>query len=377
MKIETEAENNSNIKYIVYCTTNLVNGKIYIGVHKTKSSEYFDGYIGCGVYINKPSTYNHPKYPFQYAVKKYGPKNFRRVTIKEYPDTEQGEEEAFNLEAEIVDEQFLSRPDVYNIALGGKFGSNLQKIPCYQYDSDGNFIKEYKSYSDASKELNRNLRSIQRSIKNKTKCAGYFLTDKYFTKLDITKMYNYTGYNCIPVYQYSSTGEYECCYESIRDAARVLKINDSNIGNAIKLERMCNNKYFSNFFSPEYRQAKTTKITSSIVHQYDLEGNYIASYKNMQEAKNILNIKSNIYNAIKLQQLCGGYQWSFEKLDKMPPIKPKSGRARKVGKYDKDWNLIKEYNTLQECKKENGSGMIHVLNGRDQFAKGFRYKYLN
>ena len=28
-------ENNSKIKYIVYCTTNLVNGKIYVGVHKT------------------------------------------------------------------------------------------------------------------------------------------------------------------------------------------------------------------------------------------------------------------------------------------------------------------------------------------------------
>ena len=64
------------MKYIVYITKNLVNNILYIGVHQTKDPEIFDGYIGCGVYINKPSSYAKPKTPFQYAVKKYGPKQF-------------------------------------------------------------------------------------------------------------------------------------------------------------------------------------------------------------------------------------------------------------------------------------------------------------
>lgn len=370
-------ENNSKIKYIVYCTTNLINGKIYIGCHKT-NPEIWDSYLGNGVYVNNKSTYEKCKYAFQRAVKKYGPKNFKRSIIKIFPYTKQGEEEAFALEADIVNEEFLKRSDVYNLALGGKVGGQiLQRIPCYQYDSDGNFIKEYKSYNDASKELNRNLRTIQRAIKEKIKCAGYFLTNIKYDQLDITKMHNYEGYNYIPVYQYSSTGEYDCCYDSINDASRVLNIHSANISRAIKLGCICNGKYFSEFFRPEYRQAKTDKITSSEIHQYGLDGQYIASYKNMQEAKNKLGIKSNIYNAIKLKQTCGGFQWSFEKLNEIAPVKPKAGRARKVGKYDKDWNLIKEYKTLQECKKENGSGMVHVLQGRDEFAKGFRYKYLD
>ena len=36
------------MNYIVYKTTNLINGKIYVGVHRT-NPDIFDGYIGCGV----------------------------------------------------------------------------------------------------------------------------------------------------------------------------------------------------------------------------------------------------------------------------------------------------------------------------------------
>ena len=69
------------MKYIVYLTTNKINNKIYVGVHKTENPNVFDGYIGCGVKIQQASSYMNPKSPFQYAVKKYGVKNFHRSTI--------------------------------------------------------------------------------------------------------------------------------------------------------------------------------------------------------------------------------------------------------------------------------------------------------
>lgn len=129
------------MKYIVYCTTNLINQKIYIGQHLTKDPNIFDYYIGCGVYINKPSTYNNPKTAFQRAVAKYGPENFSREIIKVF-DTK---EESLLLESEIVTKEFLARDDVYNEVLGGNSGDTTVSITCYQYDLEGNFIAEYDS----------------------------------------------------------------------------------------------------------------------------------------------------------------------------------------------------------------------------------------
>jgi hypothetical protein len=86
--------------YTVYKTTNLVNGKIYVGLHVTKDLN--DDYLGSGKQI-------------QAAVKKYGRNNFKREYIKicESP------EEMYNLEAEIVNEDFVKSTNTYNMKTGG------------------------------------------------------------------------------------------------------------------------------------------------------------------------------------------------------------------------------------------------------------------
>lgn len=104
------------MKYIVYQTTCVINNKIYIGVHATMDPDIFDGYLGCGVYTNRPSTYSRPNTPFKCAVKKYGIKKFIRTTIQIF-DTE---EAAYKLEEVLVNEEFVKREDTYNLALGGR-----------------------------------------------------------------------------------------------------------------------------------------------------------------------------------------------------------------------------------------------------------------
>ena len=85
--------------WIVYRTTCKINGKFYIGVHKTETDEIFDGYYGNGIQIPK-HTYSitHPKYPFHFAFKKYGQDQFYRETLAKFDNPI----DAYKYEAKLV-----------------------------------------------------------------------------------------------------------------------------------------------------------------------------------------------------------------------------------------------------------------------------------
>lgn len=89
--------------YYLYRITNKVNGKIYVGVHKTKSLD--DGYMGSGKVIRS-------------AIKKHGIENFQKEILETF-DTAA---EMYEREKQIVNEEFLSRDDVYNLRRGGHGG---------------------------------------------------------------------------------------------------------------------------------------------------------------------------------------------------------------------------------------------------------------
>lgn len=89
--------------YTIYKTTCKVNGKIYIGKHKTKRLN--DGYMGSGKYLRN-------------AIEKYGRDNFVTEILHVF-DTE---EEMNNKERELVTEEFCLREDTYNLCEGGRGG---------------------------------------------------------------------------------------------------------------------------------------------------------------------------------------------------------------------------------------------------------------
>ena len=109
------------MKYIVYKTTCLANNKIYIGVHKTKDPDIFDGYLGCGVEVGY--SLSNPKTAFQRAIKKHGYNNFKRETLFIFDS----EIDAYSKEAEIVNIEFVKRRDTYNSCVGGKIPNSGEK----------------------------------------------------------------------------------------------------------------------------------------------------------------------------------------------------------------------------------------------------------
>jgi len=100
----------------LYKTTNIVNGKIYIGVHSTNDLD--DGYIGCGVKRQSDALSKSKKsrfYGFCHAVSKYGYDNFKKEILQFF----ESKEEAYAKEMEIVNLDFVSKKNNYNIKVGG------------------------------------------------------------------------------------------------------------------------------------------------------------------------------------------------------------------------------------------------------------------
>ena len=89
--------------YTIYQTTNLINGKIYVGYHSTEDLN--DQYLGSGKILNQ-------------AINKIGAENFKREILYVFPTRE----EALQKEREIVNEEYIQRSDTYNIKLGGEGG---------------------------------------------------------------------------------------------------------------------------------------------------------------------------------------------------------------------------------------------------------------
>ena len=168
------------MKYIVYCTTCTVNGKIYIGVHKTENPDIFDKYIGNGLEIGH--TIKNPKTAFQHAIKKYGYKSFKRSTLYVFNK----EEDAYNKEAEIVNYAFIKRRDNYNTALGGRCPGCTYKY-LYQYDLNGNFIQEWFSIQDTAKVFHCYDNRFNIAIKEKRSAFNSFWAYEKVDKLDISE----------------------------------------------------------------------------------------------------------------------------------------------------------------------------------------------
>lgn len=156
--------------HVVYKTTNIVNNKIYVGLHSTDNIN--DSYLGSGWVLKQ-------------ALKKYGKDKF----IKEILYVFHTREEARKMEASIVDQEFCNRGDTYNLAIGGmgvedqsgernhmfgKQAPNAKKVKAVHKDGTvviANSIEELSQHISIARGNIRNL--INKGIQGK---KGYKVT---------------------------------------------------------------------------------------------------------------------------------------------------------------------------------------------------------
>ena len=359
------------MKYIVYQTINIINNKIYVGVHKTENPDIFDGYLGCGVYINSPSSYMNPYTPFQYAVKKYGTKSFKRTTLKVFNTSR----EAFNLEREIVNHEFIKRIDVYNVALGGQ-GGNQAFVKINQFSLKGELIKRWDSIMEASEFIGVCHTAICRAYKHKGSCRGFLWSTN-----DAINVSEYTVNQNTICYKYDgNTGKYLDMYNSLPEAAK-----ENNIDNLSLLQRAVSGGYkvYGNYYSTklleEYNGKPKVSIKNKIIYIYNLEGNYITQLNNAAEIKNFFNINSvgSITTALRTNKPYKGYQISIVKKEFMPSVQDKRNTSKKVGRYSLGGELLETFSSITEALKKWGSGAARCAQGKQQQCKGYLFKIIS
>jgi hypothetical protein len=138
----------SSILYMVYETTNLVNGRKYRGAHKGKVD---DDYIGSGKILH-------------YAIQKYGKENFKREVLFCAFDIDS----MYWAEQQLVTSEWIEENNAYNLKEGGLKGGftrtingqpvNYNYIPEIKEKIDKHKTKEYmKEFASKGQAGIRNL----------------------------------------------------------------------------------------------------------------------------------------------------------------------------------------------------------------------------
>ena len=139
---------------IIYITTNLINGKKYIGKDETNNPKY----LGSGLEL-------------KHAIKKYGRENFIKETLAVCNN---------RIELNILEEYYIKYYNAqlsslfYNIAPGGTGGIltsdySYLEVPVYEVNPvTFEVIKEYKSSKEAATQNNLNYKCLN-AVCNKSK----------------------------------------------------------------------------------------------------------------------------------------------------------------------------------------------------------------
>ena len=116
------------------------------------------------------------------------------------------------------------------------FNNTDTRMTVYTYNSNGEFIKEYSTLSDAAKAYNTSLGVIQRAIKGQTKVRNNYFS---LEKLDSFKKKIVQRHYGDPIHQYSLSGEYIKTFNSVKEVVQQLGKKYSKIPTYIRTQSTC------------------------------------------------------------------------------------------------------------------------------------------
>jgi group I intron endonuclease len=155
---------------VIYKTTNLLNGKWYIG----KDSKGYPGYLGSGIHLKA-------------AIEKYGKENFSKEVLQECSTMD----ELNNAEIEWIEKtNAVNDPQSYNLAQGGQGGDlsefmNFEKKKGRNIHSDEERKKRSENWKgDKNPQYGKTLsEEHKQKMINANRNRDYFFSDDHREKL--------------------------------------------------------------------------------------------------------------------------------------------------------------------------------------------------
>lgn len=123
-------------------------------------------------------------------------------------------------------------------------------------------------------------------------------------------------------------------------------------------------------------KAHVKKIERKVVYQYSLIGEFIQKWSKLVEAaKGVNGLPSDIAKAAKgITSTCKGYQWRYEKFDKIEPVEVhqrKNNVLKKVYQFDMDCNLVASYNSIKEASLINNISLSNIYSSIHKVNKPY------
>jgi group I intron endonuclease len=262
-------------KYIIYITTNLINGKKYIGSHICDNID--DEYIGSGVYLKK-------------AIKKYGKYNFKKSILAEVISAE---------EMKDLEMYYLDYYNAYNSLLfynATKYPAGVTNITEDHKQriskvNKGNKYNQGRIWSEESKQR------VSQANKGKKKNEDF---KQLISNTHKGKQYR-LGHKCTEETK-QKMGQSRKGHKCYQDPERAIKISKSNKGKKRSEET-------------KQKMRKPQPHKRKIYLQYDLENNFIREFKGLKEISSFLNVPQ----ATRIIDVCKGkfktaynYKWYYK-----------------------------------------------------------------
>jgi group I intron endonuclease len=253
-----------------------------------------------------------------------------------------------------------------------------KKIPIYQFNTQGNFIKKYKNVAEAIKETK--ITTIYRYLNghaNKTK--NYIWSFNTTPTEEQIKKANKKNYdiNSKPIYQFNLCGKFIKKYEDVYSAAHY--IQSSEIYTCLKNKVVIINNFV--FSLSSFVTIKQIKAIGVSVDLYSTKGVLIKTFSCITDVADYIKmgrstiIKQGLQNKNPIGDyiVCKQGEKITEQLLNVQK-QLESIQNAKVSQFDLQGNFIAEYKNQSEAEKItgiSGSAISSYLNNKNKRTKKF------